>query len=368
MSFEELFSYTLIAAVLSLIIAFPIIWLLYKFKLVRKIDADFSALISARRLKQGTPIMGGLVVVISVLVVNILYNWNGTSKIPLLVFAIAALLGAFDDVLNIYGRPRPVRSIHHILKLIRIHASKIERIKYFFKLPWLAYKRLFFLLGSNPGRGIQSHEKIIVQSIAGSLVAWWAWFRTGWINPGDIWLPWFGSIDIGWLIIPLIIFSVVVMANAVNITDGMDGLSAGTLVFAFLAFAIIAYLQSDPSTAVICATVFGALITYLYFNVPPARFQMGDVGSLALGTLLATISFALNRSFLLPIIGFIFFAEIGSALIQGISRRVLGRRIFRMAPVHHHFEMLGWSEEKVVMRFWLVALTLAVFGIWLSQF
>lgn len=368
MTFPHLFTYTIIAGLFGFIIAFPIISLLYKFKLVRNIDVDYSTLISKRRLKQGTPIMGGLIVVITVIFVNLVFNLNGASKIPLVVFSISSMLGAFDDIFNIYGRVRPVRSVRHVTKLIFVHANKLTRLKYLMSLPWLIYKRIFFLLGSNPGKGIQAHEKIIVQSIAGGFLAWWLWRGTGWVTPGAIWFPFLHSLNIGWLIIPLAIFTVVAMTNAVNITDGMDGMAGGTLAIAFSAFTVIAFLQNEFSIAIICAVTVGALISYLYFNIPPARFQMGDVGSLALGALLATVAFALNKVFLLPIIGLIFVAEISSTLIQGLARRVIGRRLFKMAPLHHHFEMSGWSEEKVVMRFCLFAAALGVLGIWLSQF
>jgi phospho-N-acetylmuramoyl-pentapeptide-transferase len=320
--------------------------------------------------------MGGLIVVLSVLVLNLIFNFNGSTKVPLFVVTLAALLGAFDDVLNIYGQERKVRSIDRIMKLIKVHKSKVQRLKYILLLPWLAYKRFFFLLGSNPGKGIQAHEKVIIQAIAGLAVGWWLYDRAGWTNPGDLSFFRLGTIDIGILMIALAVFVVVAMANAVNLSDGMDGLAAGLLLPAFGALFIIAYDQEVLSKVLIgenidmlpmsllSISVIGALLTYLYFNIPPARFQMGDVGSLSLGALLATIAFALRVPMLLPIIGFPFVAEISASLIQGIARRVIGRRVFKMAPLHHHFELLGWSEEKVTMRFWLAGIVCALVGLW----
>ena len=368
MDINNIVIYVFLSATLTLLISFPIIHLLYKFRIVRLIDKDFSAIIEERRLKRGTPIMGGLIVVLAVLVINLKFNFTGTTKIPLLVFAIAALLGALDDVLNIYGRERPVRSIYRTLRLAKVHASFLMRIFYFLSLPWAAYRWFFYLLGSNPGKGIQSHEKVLVQVLAGSLVAWWIYFGTGWENPGELWVPFLGSINLGIFIIPFIIFTVVSMANAVNITDGIDGLAAGLLLMSYLGFLLIAYLGSDIPIALLTSSVVGSLLIYLYFNIPPARFQMGDVGSLALGALLATVAFALNRALLLPVFGFFFVAEVLSTLIQGVARRVLGRRVFKMAPLHHHLEVLGWAEYKIVMRFWVLAPILIVLGIWLSQF
>jgi phospho-N-acetylmuramoyl-pentapeptide-transferase len=241
------------------------------------------------------------------------------------------------------------------------------RIYYLLTLPWAAYKWIFYLLGSNPGRGIQSHEKVIVQAIAGALVGWWLYFDSGWVNPGFLWIPWIGGINLGILIIPFIMFVVIATANAVNITDGMDGLASGLISVAFFGFLVVGYLQNDEPITLLSASVVGATLVYLYFNIPPARFQMGDVGSLALGTLLATVAFALNRAMLIPIFGFFFVAEIISVLIQGIARRLLGRRILKMAPLHHHLEMLGWPEYKIVMRFWVISPLLLIIGIWFSQ-
>lgn len=368
MGINELVTYFFLSAALSLLLSFPIIHLLYKFNIVRLIDKDFAAIIDARRLKMGTPIMGGLIVVISVLVINIFFNLNGTTKVPLLVFAISAILGAFDDVLNIYGRVRSVRSLGRTLCLAKVHANPLMRIFYIITLPWVAFKWGFYLLGSNPGKGVQTHEKIIIQTIVGGLVAWWIYYGSGWANPGCIWVPWLGSLNLGIFIIPFIIFAVVGTANAVNFTDGMDGLAAGLLLSSFLGFMVIAYIAGNVPITLLIASVIGSLIIYLFFNIPPARFQMGDVGSLALGILLAAIAFALDKALLLPIFGFFFVLETISIIIQGVARRFLGRRIFKMAPLHHHFEMLGWPEYKVVMRFWVLAPLLVIFGIWLSQF
>ncbi|KKQ36333.1 MAG: Phospho N-acetylmuramoyl pentapeptide transferase, partial [candidate division WS6 bacterium GW2011_GWA2_37_6] len=376
MEIERIVTFTVLNLAFSFLIAFPIIHLLYKFGITRRIEVDFSTLIEKRKLKVGTPIMGGSIVVISVLLLNALFNFNGSTKVPLLVFALSATLGAFDDVLNIYGKERKVRSMKRVMKLIKVHKNKLQRMKYILLLPWLAYKRFFYLIGSNPVKGIQAHEKVIIQAIAGLAVGWWLYFRAGWDNPGLLSFFSLGDINIGFLMIPFAVIVVISMANAVNLSDGMDGLAAGLLLPAFGALGIIALYQevlvkalagdtidTMPMT-LLSVSVVGSLMTYLYFNIPPARFQMGDVGSLALGTMLASIAFALRVPLLLPIIGFPFVAEISASLIQGIARRVIGRRVFKMAPLHHHFELLGWSEEKVTMRFWLAGIVCALAGLW----
>ncbi len=370
---KEVLTFILISGILSFALAFPIISLLYKFGIVRHLDVDFSVLVESRKQKIGVPIMGGLVIIIPVIILNLMFCRVGSTKLAIAVFALSASLGAIDDVLNIYGKPRKIRTLRRTIKLIMVHKSYLYRLVLIITFPWQVYKRIFYILGSNPGKGLFPHEKILVQTIAGLGVVFWIFFRVSWPNPTELWLPFLGIIDIGLLMIPFILISVIGMTNAVNITDGMDGLSAGLLLPAFLAFMVIAFDQEvvgatcfkDIPNTLLSASVIGSLVTYLYFNIPPARFQMGDVGSLALGALLAVIAFTLRVPILLPLIGFPFFAEVSSVLIQSFGRRLLGRRIFRMAPLHHHFEMIGWKEEKVVMRSWLAGMFCAVFGLWI---
>lgn len=359
------------AILVSLVISFPIIWLLYRYNITRRDEADFSNLIEKRKLKVGTPIMGGLIVVLTIVLLNFIHNrdtnntLSGTIKIPMLIFLISAGLGALDDVLNIYGKERKVKRIGRILTLIKVHKSPFKRFLYTLTLPWFLYKRVFYVFGSNPGKGIQAHEKILIQGISGLILAYWIIWGTNWDMATQVWIPFFEYINIGILLmIPFIVLAVLVMTNAVNLTDGMDGLAAGLLISAFGAFGLIAFNQADYAILMLCITAVGSLITYLYFNIPPARFQMGDVGSLALGTLLVTIAFALRVPFLLLIIGLPFLLEFASSFFQAIARKVLGRRILKMAPLHHHLELIGWSEEKVVMRAWVFGIICAIAGIW----
>ncbi|MFO7564468.1 MAG: hypothetical protein R6X02_17610 [Enhygromyxa sp.] len=160
-------------------------------------------------------------------------------------------------------------------------------------------------------------------------------------------------------------FTIVAMSNAVNISDGMDGLSAGLLIISYSAFMLIAIMEAQVEISILLATVVGALIAYLYFNIKPARIQMGDTGSLAMGALLATTAFLQDKIFLLPIIGLPFVVEIGSSLIQSLYKSIFRRRLFKMAPLHLHFLIKGWTEEKTVMRFWLFGLLTALIGFWI---
>lgn len=361
---ERAFSFVIFSFVIAMLWAPILIYMLYKYKIVRYISKDFSAIVGERYLKEGTPIMGGLLIVFTVSILTIFFNWGrGSTYVPIGVLLMSALLGGFDDILNIYGRKHIVRTVKKQIKLALVHKKWYKRLQYWITLPLTAYRNIWYSLGSYPGTGIHAGEKILVQITAGGLVAWWLYYKLGW---DSIWLPWFGDLHLGLLMPFLIIFTIVSMANAVNIADGMDGLSAGMLVPAFTAFMYLAIVDNNDQMAILNATTVGALIAYLYFNIKPARFQMGDVGSLALGAMLATIAFAQDRIILLPVIGFMFVAEIGSSLIQGIYRRIFGRRLFKMAPLHLHFQIKGWSEERVVMRFWLFSIIFAFFGVWLS--
>lgn len=369
---EELRVITLIitlSAVFSFLIAFPIIKILYKFNITRRMTVDFTTLIEKRNLKIGVPIMGGLIFIVTVLVFNIFFNPyrdNPGLLLTLFIFCLSALLGGFDDVLNIYGRDRAKpKSLSRVLTLIKVHKSATQKIWMIITLPWSAYKSFFYILGSNPGKGIQAHEKILVQSIAGILLGVGLYGFATRAVPGLLWIPIANiNIDIGILIIPFAWVTVLLMSNAVNLADGMDGLAANQLIMSFLGFLFIAVFKHDEKLVFLIATVVGSLMAYLYFNIPPARFQMGDVGSLAMGALLAAVAFILGEPLMLLIICFPFVVVLLSTVIQGLGRRIFGRRIFAMAPIHYHFQIAyGWSEEKVVMRFALFSMFCAIIGL-----
>lgn len=340
---------------------------LYKYKITRRDEFDFS-LKGERSQKVGTPIMGGLLVIITVVVVTMIFNWNRENTyVPIGVMVIAALLGGADDLLNIFGKKRRDRKISHILNLIKVHRSILMKLWYIFILPWEIFRRAVSIFGSHPGRGIQVHEKLLFQFIAGAITAWWIYFKLG-IQWHSLWIPFDGNPYVGWWIIPIVIFFVMFTANAVNFADGLDGLVGGSLILTFLGLMIISWTEGRVSFTYLNATVVGALVAYTYFNIKPARFQMGDVGSLGLGALLAINAIAINRTMLIPFLGFIFYVEIISVIIQVFYRRLLGRRFFKMAPIHHHFEFRGWSEEKIVMRFWLIHGFFVILAIWMSLY
>jgi phospho-N-acetylmuramoyl-pentapeptide-transferase len=157
-------------------------------------------------------------------------------------------------------------------------------------------------------------------------------------------------------------------SNAVNLTDGLDGLAGGVLIFSFVAYLLISLVpvedvkNAQPNLAVFCALVIGALMGFLWFNVHPAQIFMGDSGALSLGATLAVVATVNGQLPLLAIVGIVFFAVIMSVVIQVVSYRLRGRRIFRMTPLHHHFELIGWAEEKITLRFWIVAALAGLLG------
>ena len=339
---------------------------LYKYKITRRGEYDFTLRGSERAQKIGTPIMGGILVIVTVTVITLLFNWERSyTYVPIGVMAIAALLGAADDLLNIFGTKRRERSVKQTWLLARVHKYWYMRVFYALSLPWAAFRQLSAILGSHPGRGIQVHEKLLMQFIAGAITAWWIYFKLG-ENWRSLWVPFDGELFLGWWIIPLVILLVMFTANAVNIADGLDGLAGGSLIMTFFALTAISWIEGRAAFTLLNATTVGALIAYTYFNIKPARFQMGDIGTLGLGALFAINAISVNKTILIPFLGFIFYVEAISVMIQVFFRRALGKRFFKMAPLHHHFEFRGWSEEKIVMRFWLVHLFFVVVAVWLA--
>lgn len=202
------------------------------------------------------------------------------------------------------------------------------------------------------GFGIRGRHKLIWQlaiGIPGALYIQRHFGITG------VYLPLYGEIEIGAAaFVALAVFVILAMSNGVNLADGLDGLAGGLCVFAFLAFAFIAEARGFPWLAAFCAAMVGALLAYLWFNVHPAVFMMGDAGALALGATLAAVALTTGFVLLLPIAGPIFVVDTVSVIIQVGSYKLRGKRVFRMAPFHHHLEAIGWPESQVTMRFWLI--------------
>ncbi len=334
--------------------------------IVRKGTGDKTMELESRQEKTNTPVMGGLLVIGAVALFTIFSNWDRrTTWVPIGVMLLSALLGAIDDLLNIFGKERRQRSLSQVMTLIRVHKSFLVRLWLIITFPWTLFKRATTVFGSKQRTGVLVHEKLLLQFAAGAVAAWWIYVKLGdtW---QDIYIPFHGLVTIGWLIIPLIILIVMFTANAVNISDGMDGLAGGMLIPTFSALSFLAWIGGYNTLAILNAVTVGALVTYTYFNIKPARFQMGDVGSLGLGGLLAVNALAINSMAILPFIAFMFYVEAITVIIQAIGRHIFGRRVFKLAPLHHHLEFSGWSEEKTIMRLWIIHLAFVVLGVWIG--
>ncbi|KQL54720.1 phospho-N-acetylmuramoyl-pentapeptide-transferase [Heyndrickxia shackletonii] len=274
--------------------------------------------------KKGTPTMGGIVFLISIVVTTLvmtgkLLEPSVKTYLLLLVTIGFGVLGFLDDFIKV------------VLKR---------------------------------NLGLTSKQKLLGQIIIS--VIFYIILRGSHIST-DISIPFVHtSLDLGWFYLIMIIFWLVGFSNAVNLTDGLDGLVSGTAAIAFGAMAILAWHQSQYDVAVFSVAVAGALLGFLVFNANPAKVFMGDTGSLALGGALATVAILTKLELLLIIIGFVFVMETLSVILQVISFKTTGKRIFKMSPLHHHFELVGWSEWRVVVTFWAVGLLCAILGIYIE--
>lgn len=365
-SLQSILGFAILSCLVSIAWAPFLIKLLKRWGIVRKNKYDLALATEAGQAKVNTPVMGGLLVVITVAALTYLFNWDRRfTWVPIGVMLISALLGGVDDLLNVFGKERRQRGMKQVLTLIRVHKDWLVRAWLAITLPWTAFKRATTIFGSKQRTGLLVHEKLLLQFAAGGMTAWWIYTKLG-ESWHTIYVPFFGFLDIGILVVPLVILIVMFTANAVNVSDGMDGLAGGMLIPTFGAMSFLAWVSGYNSLAVLNAVTAGSLVAYTYFNVKPARFQMGDVGSLALGGLLAVNALAANSMAILPFLAFMFYLEAASVLIQSVARHAFGKRVFRMAPLHHHLEMLGWSEEKVIMRLWIAHLGFVLIGVWIG--
>lgn len=345
LSLSGILAYSVFAFVLSLLLTPLFVRFLKHYKLGKQLrtvavdGGDASVFLTYHKAKAGTPTMGGLLIWGSILVTILfsrLLSLGGVIEfslfqrrevyLPLFALVSLGLLGALDDYLNITG------------------------------------------VGKK--RGLNALPKLASLLLIGGYMAWWFYVnleRTAINVPfGEmIGLPG-GLLELGWLYIPLFILVFIATANAVNVTDGLDGLAGGLLIVAFGAFAMIAYTKGLYILAGFCGVTVGALAAFLWHNVPPALFFMGDTGALALGGTLAVIAFMIDEVLVLPLVGFMFVIEMLSVIIQLTSKKLRGKKVFKSAPIHHHFEAMGWGESKVTMRFWIIGMFFAFLGILVS--
>ena len=210
------------------------------------------------------------------------------------------------------------------------------------------------------GGGLRMRQRIVVYTMIAVIGAWWFFFKLGWDH---IHVPAVGDFAIGAWYIPLFILVIVATAFSVNEADGLDGLAGGILLFCFGAYGVIAFSKGLVDLAAFCAVLVGALLAFLWFNVYPARFFMGDTGAMSMGTTLGILAMLTNSALVLPVIGLPLVIESVSVIIQLLSKKFRGKKIFRSTPIHHHFEAIGWPETKVTMRFWILAAVSAGVGV-----
>ncbi|MBQ8996674.1 phospho-N-acetylmuramoyl-pentapeptide-transferase [Candidatus Saccharibacteria bacterium] len=301
----------------------------YKFwKKQKKATAQGDALpvmtkLHAHKFKRKFPTMAGIVGVLAVAAVTLFCNFDrGQTWLPLAGFLGGAIIGLVDDMINVFG-------------------------------------------DGHGAAGLRAPVKFCLISVVGLALGWFFAFKLGWTS---VMIPFLGPVEIGMAgMILLFAFAVVATSNAVNISDGLDGLAGGLMMMAYGAYGVIALFQGQWMLFGFCLTVVGWLLSYVWFNVPPARFMMGDTGSFALGAGLGVVAMMTNAFLLLPVIGVLLVVEAGSSLIQMFSKKVFHRKVFISAPIHHHLEAKGWGEAKIVMRFWVLAGIAAILGMFLAS-
>jgi phospho-N-acetylmuramoyl-pentapeptide-transferase len=291
--------------------------LLHRLKFGQVVREDGPA---AHKAKTGTPTMGGLMMLSGICIaVLAIYSASAVAWLMLLVTVACGALGFIDDYIKV------------VLKR---------------------------------NLGLRAKEKLLGQIL---IAAVFSWIITHYMGRGtELWIPGLNvNWDLGFLFHVLVFFIIVGTTNAVNLTDGLDGLAAGTTAVALGIYTIVAWNLGKSDVAGFFAIVAGAAIGFLVFNRHPARIFMGDTGSLALGGALAAGAVLTRTELLLPVIGAVFVAEAVSVILQVISFKTTGRRIFRMSPLHHHFELGGWSETRVVRMFWTAGIIAGLAGLWI---
>lgn len=311
---------TIVAAFLIVVLLAPLfIPMLHRLKFGQSIREEGP---QSHQKKSGTPTMGGTIILLALSVTVLKFATNSLEIFLLMLVTLGyGLLGFLDDFIKI------------VLKR---------------------------------NLGLTAKQKLFGQLII-ALIFYYLLNQNG--HSTQVFIP--GTefnIDLAWIYFPFMILMMIGFSNAVNLTDGLDGLLSGTAAVAFGALAVIAYMRSEIDIAIFSAAVVGAVLGFLVYNAHPARVFMGDTGSLALGGAIAAIAILTKTELLLLIIGGVFVLEAFSVVLQVISFKTRGKRIFRMSPIHHHFELSGWSEWKVVVVFWFISMCLAGIGIYFEVF
>ena len=310
---------------------------LYKYKLGKQIrDAASAPIFSAlHQGKSGTPTMGGILV------------WGTTLALVLIFHYGAALIGgSFFTTLNFLSRSETLLPLGAL-----VASAVVGLVDDYWNVRRMGPK----------GGGLRMRHRLLLYAAIATVGALWFYYKLGW----DLFrVPFVGSFNVGFWYVPLFILVIVATSFSVNETDGLDGLAGGVLLSSFASYAAIAFLQGKEDLAAFCGVICGALLAFLWFNINPARFFMGDTGAMSLGVTLGIVAMLTNTALILPVIGLVFVLESLSVIIQVTSKKLRGgKKVFLSAPVHHHLEAIGWSEPKIVMRFWIIAGVSAVMGL-----
>jgi len=321
----------------------PFINLLYKLRFIRQSQKTKDAFNKPTPIfdklhahKKGTPVGGGFLVIT---VVTLLF---------FLLFPLAKYLGVF--VTNIL----PIKEEIHVIFLTFISFAILglyDDIMKFFK-----FRQTGFF-------GLRLRHKFIIQWFLASMIASLLYFN---LKISILYIPFLGVFNLGWLYVPFAAFVIVAFANAVNITDGLDGLASGILMIALFAFWYLSASILDTPLSFFLALWLGSIIAFLYFNVFPARIWLGDVGALSFGATFAVVGLLLGKTMALLVIGALFIVEVLSSMLQLLSKKIRKKKIFSVSPFHLWLQHKGWEEPKIVTRAYLASIMLAVFGVWLA--
>ena len=342
-SLALLLSLLIFSFVVTSICLVPFINLLYKFHLTRKLQKtkDFQGKPTPifdkfHQHKVGTPVGGGFLMVC---VISLLFA---------ILFPLGKYLGVF--ITHVYPIKDEINVIFFTFLSFAILGLYDDIMK-------------FFKFNQTGFFGLRLRHKFIIQWILAFIIALLLYQN---LKIDIFYIPSVGVFKLGILYIPLAAFIIVAFANAVNITDGLDGLASGLLTICLFAFWFLSASILDTPLSFFLSLWLGSLIAFLYFNIYPARVWLGDVGSLSFGATLAVVGLLLGKVMALVVIGGIFVAEITSSLLQLLSKKFRAKKLFPVAPFHLWLQLIGWEEPKIVMRAWLAGLMLAIFGIWLA--
>ncbi|MEK7564881.1 MAG: phospho-N-acetylmuramoyl-pentapeptide-transferase [Patescibacteria group bacterium] len=310
--------------------------ILYKYRLGKQIRTEGAPIFtSMHKDKEGTPTMGGVIIWLTTLILiaglailkelmpnslasGLSFLSRPQTLLPIGIMIFSAIIGLGDDILGV------------------------------------------FKIGPKGG-GLKMRHRLLLYTVVAIIGALWFYFKLDWTT---VKVPFLGNFDIGYWFIPFATFIIVATSFSVNESDGLDGLAGGLMLTAFASYGLIAFFESKYELAVFCAVVVGALLSFLWFNIHPARFFMGDTGAMPLGITLAVIALLTNSALVLPLIAFVPMMESVSVIVQVISKKLRhGKKIFLSAPIHHHFQAKGWPETKVTERFWIISVVMAAIGI-----